>query len=606
MVKSSYSNRKYIIIAIFVITGIIYLTRLFYLQVVDDTYALSADINVLRNITQYPARGLVYDKNGKLLVYNEAAYDLMVTPGQVQDFDTLELSTLIGIDVETCSERLRKAGKYSSYKSSVFEKQISKESFGYLEEKLYKYPGFFVQPRTLRKYSFPNAAHLLGYVGEVNQRMIDENPYYKSGDYIGISGIESSYEKELRGRKGSKLVMVDVHNREKGSYQNGKYDTIAVMGRDLYTYLDADLQVYGEKLMHNKQGSIVAIDPSTGGILTLISSPGYDPNLLVGRVRAANFKALQVDTLKPLFNRALMAQYPPGSTFKPVNALIGLEEEVVFPNTRYSCNMGYYAGNLRVGCHDHFSPLNLVQSIQHSCNAYYCNVFRSILDKKEFGKTSKGYNVWRDHVMSLGFNQKFDTDIPNELSGFIPETSYYDKYYGKDKWRSLTVVSMAIGQGEVLATPLQLANFSAVVANRGFYYRPHIIKAIGEPDNYIRKFNKRNYTEIDSRHYELVAEGMHDVVEAGTARWFKIDSIPFCGKTGTVENPHGKDHSVFIAFAPKENPKIAICVIVENAGFGSTWAAPISSLMIEKYLKGYIKRKYLEENILNKDLMSEN
>ncbi len=590
----------------FLITGLIYLTRLFYLQVVDDTYALSADINVLRNITQYPARGLVYDRNGKLLVCNEAAYDLMVTPGQLKEFDTLELSTLIGIDLETCKARLAKARKYSSYKSSVFEKQISKESFGYLEEKLYKYPGFFVQPRTLRKYNFPNAAHLLGYVGEVNQRRIDESPYYKAGDYIGISGIESSYEKELRGRKGSKLVMVDVHNREKGSYQDGKYDTIAVMGRDLYTYLDADLQAYGEQLMHNKKGSIVAIDPTTGGILVLISSPCYDPNLLVGRVRAVNFKALQQDTLKPLFNRALMAQYPPGSTFKPVNALIGLEEEVVFTNTRHACNMGYYAGGLHVGCHEHFSPLNLKQSIQHSCNAYYCNVFRSILDKKAFGKVSNGYNVWRDHVMSLGFNQKFDTDIPNELSGFIPETSYYDKYYGKDKWKSLTVVSLAIGQGEILATPMQLANFSAVVANRGFYYKPHIIKAVGEPNSFIKKFNKRNYTEIDSRHYDLVAEGMHDVVRAGTARWFKIDSIPFCGKTGTVENPHGKDHSVFIAFAPKDNPKIAICVVVENAGFGSTWAAPISSLMIEKYLKGQIIRKSLEDNILNKDLMSEN
>lgn len=580
--------------------------RLFYLQVIDDTYALSADINVLRKVTQYPARGLVYDKNGKLLVYNEAAYDLMVTPGQVKELDTLELSTLIGIDVKTFKERLAKARNYSTYKPSVFEKQISKESYGYLEEKLYKFPGFFVQPRTLRKYSFPIAGHLLGYVGEVNQKTIDKDNYYRSGDYIGVSGIESSYEKELRGRKGSKLIMVDVHNREKGNYQDGKYDTIAIMGKDLYIYLDADLQAYGEKLMHNKKGSIVAIDPSTGGIIVLISSPGYDPNLLVGRVRTKNFRTLQADTLKPLFNRALMAQYPPGSTFKLVNALIGLQEGVVFPNTRYSCNMGYYAGGLHVGCHDHFSPLNLKQSIQHSCNAYYCNVFRSILDKKEYGGTSDGYNVWRDHVMSLGLNQKFDTDIPNELSGFIPETTYYDKYYGKNRWKSLTVISLAIGQGEILTTPLQLANLSAIIANGGFYYKPHIIKAIGEPNNYITKYGKRNYTRIDTRHYDVVTEGMYDVVEAGTARWFKIDSIPFCGKTGTVENPHGKDHSIFIAFAPKDDPKIAISVIVENAGFGSTWAAPIASLMIEKYLKGQINRKHLEDNILNKDLMSEN
>lgn len=604
--KSAYSNRKYIIISVFVITGIIYLSRLFYLQVIDNTYALSADINVLRNITQYPARGLIYDKKGKLLVYNEAAYDLMVTPGQVKEFDTLELSTLLGIDIEVCKNRLEKARKYSMYKASVFEKQISKESFGYLEEKLYKFPGFYVQPRTLRKYSYPIAAHLLGYVGEVNQGIIDANPYYRAGDYIGISGIESSYEKELRGRKGSKLVMVDVHNREQGSYQHGKYDTIAIMGRDLYTHLDADLQAYGEKLMHNKKGSIVAIEPSTGGILVLISSPSYDPNLLVGRVRAENFKALQADTLKPLFNRALMAQYPPGSTFKPVNALVGLQEGAVTPNTKYSCNMGYYAGGLHVGCHDHFSPLNLEQSIQYSCNAYYCNLFRAILDKKEFGSVSNAYNVWRDDVMSLGFNQKFNTDIPNELSGFIPETSYYDKYYGKGKWKSLTVISLAIGQGEILTTPLQLANFAAVVANGGFYYKPHIVKAVGDPNNKISKFNKRNYTEIDTRNFDIVKEGMYDVVEAGTARWFKIDSIPFCGKTGTVENPHGKDHSLFIAFAPKDNPKIALCVVVENAGFGATWAAPIASLMIEKYLKGYIKRTWLEDNILNKDLISEN
>lgn len=604
--KSAYSSRKFIIIGIFVITGIIYLSRLFYLQVIDDTYALSADINVLRNVTQYPARGLVYDRHGKLMVYNEAAYDLMVTPGQVKEFDTLELSTLIGIEVETCRERLQKARKYSLYKSSVFEKQISKESFGYLEEMLYKFPGFFVQPRTLRKYSFPNAAHLLGYVGEVNQKMIDDNPYYRSGDYIGISGIESAYEKELRGRKGSKLIMVDVHNREKGSYQNGKYDTIAIMGKDLYTYLDADLQMYGEQLMQNKIGSIVAIEPSTGGIIALISSPGYDPNLLVGRVRAQNFKILQQDTLKPLFNRALMAQYPPGSTFKPVNALIGLQEEVVFPETRYSCNMGYYAGGLHVGCHDHMSPLNLKQSIQHSCNAYYCNVFRSILDKKEFGSTSNGYNIWRKHVISLGFDQKFDTDIPNELPGFIPETSYYDKYYGENRWKSLTVISLAIGQGEILTTPLQLANLTAVIANRGFYYKPHIVRAVGEPNNNLTKYTKRNYTEIETQHFDIVAEGMYDVVEAGTARWFKMDSIPFCGKTGTAENPHGKDHSIFIAFAPKDNPKIALCVVVENAGFGSTYAAPIASLMIERYIKGYVKRKHIEENILNMNLLNNN
>ncbi len=589
---------------IFIIAGLVFVFRLFWLQIVDRSYYFSANNNVLRHITQYPARGLVYDRKGELLVYNEATYDLMVIPRQARNFDTLELCGLIGIDHETFRERMKKIREYSLYRPSVFEKQISKEAYGFLEEKLYKFPGFYVQPRTLRKYIRPIAAHTMGYVGEVSPRICEVNPYYKPGDYIGISGIEKSYEEILRGVKGSRIIMVDVFNREQGSFQDGKYDTIAVMGKNLYASLDMKLQEYGELLMTNKRGSVVAIEPESGEILALVTSPTYDPNLLVGRVRSHNYNILAKDSLKPLFNRALQAQYPPGSTFKLVHALIGLEEGVLNLQTRYGCAMGYSSGPIHVGCHAHAGPLDLIQSIAQSCNAYYCNVFRTILDNRAFPNHAAGYAKWREMTCSFGFGSAFDTDIPNLVKGFIPKNEYFDNIYGKSRWRFLTIVSLSIGQGEILTTPLQLANLAATIANRGYYYTPHIIRAVGTPDDKQAKFQQKHIIPVSRRHFETVVEGMYQVVEAGTAHYYKMDSIPICGKTGTAQNPHGKDHSIFIAFAPKDNPKIAISVIVENAGFGATWAAPVAFLMIEKYLMQEIKRKDVETRMIEGNLMS--
>ncbi|MHC1706928.1 MAG: penicillin-binding protein 2 [Bacteroidales bacterium] len=604
--QKALTKRKYVITMIFIVTGILFVVRLFWLQIIDRSYYLSANNNVLRHITQFPARGLIYDRNGKLLVYNEATYDLMVIPRQMKNIDTLELCQLIGIDLPTFRDRIRKIRDYSTYRPSVFEKQISKEAYGFLEEKLYKFQGFYVQPRTLRKYVKPIAAHSMGYVGEVNPDICEKNPYYKSGDYIGISGIEKSYEEELRGIKGARIIMVDVFNREKGSFQEGRYDTVAVMGRNLYSSLDMDLQEYGELLMTNKRGSVVAVEPESGEILALVTSPTYDPNLLVGRVRSHNYNILAGDSLKPLFNRALQAQYPPGSTFKLVHALIGLQEGVLGLGTRYGCSMGYSSGPIHVGCHAHAGPLDLIQSIAQSCNAYYCNVFRTILDNRKFANQAEGYRVWRNFVTSFGFGSRFDSDIPNILSGFIPKNEYFDKYYGKNRWRFLTIVSLSIGQGEILTTPLQLANLAATISNRGFYYTPHIIKATDNPKNVQPRFKEKHIVPISRQHFETVVEGMYQVVQAGTAHAYKMDSIAICGKTGTAQNPHGKDHSIFIAFAPKDNPKIAISVIVENAGFGATWAAPIAFLMIEKYLNGTIKRKDVEERMIGGNLVKEN
>jgi len=603
--KDAFINRKYLIMALIVLACSVLLIRLFIIQVVKDSYRLSADNNVLRYVTQYPARGLIYDRNGELVVLNQAAYDLMVVPRQVGKIDTNELCSLVGISKEEYIFRLRRARNYSPYRASIFEAQISRENYGFLEEKLFTFPGFFVQSRTLRKYGYPNAAHTLGYIGEVGVETVEKDPYYKSGDYIGVSGIEKSYEKELRGKKGLKIRVVDVFNRDKGSFQDGKYDTNAFAGTDLYTSIDIELQAYGELLMKNKKGSIVAIEPSTGEILCVVSSPSYDPNLLVGRIRRKNYTLLSEDTVYvPLFNRALMAMYPPGSTFKLVDALIGQQEGVLNPDTRYGCPGGFSLGNGKiVACHSHWSPLDLKQSIQYSCNTYYCRVFKSIIDKKPFTSTRDGYERWRNHVMSFGFGKKFNCDLPGELNGNIPSSNYYDKYHGKNRWRSMSIISLAIGQGEIGITPLQLANLSALIANKGFYYTPHIVRSIGTKDEKNNRFKTKFKSDVDPVYFDIVIEAMHDVVEAGTATGAKIDSIPVCGKTGTAQNPHGKNHSIFIAFAPMKNPEIAISVVVENAGFGSEWAAPIASLMIEKYIKRVVKRKELEQRMFEGNLI---
>ncbi len=597
------TERKYIVIAIFIIVGIVYLIRLLYLQVFDESYILSAENNVLRTITIYPNRGLIYDRNGKLLVYDEAAYDLMVIPRQVNVIDTAELCRLLNITDSAYRAKMEKAAEYSGYKASTFISQISKEEFGYLEEKLYKFPGFYVQSRSLRKYPYPIAAHTLGYIGEVSPAEIESDHYYRMGDYKGKSGIEKFYEKELRGKKGVKIVIVDVHNRDQGSYKNGKYDTLSEAGENLYLSIDADLQAYGEKLMVNKIGSIVAIEPGSGEILAFVTSPVYDPNLLVGRVRGDNFRKLASDSLKPLMNRAIMGNYPPGSTFKMVNALVGLQEGVLSEYTSYSC-MGPASSPIKC-THDHVTPLQLQMAIEQSCNSYFWNVFRSIIMNYKYSSYAEAFNAWRAHVTSLGFGHKFNTDIPFELSGNLPTVKTYDDIYGENHWNALTIRSLAIGQGEILVTPLQLANFTVVIANKGFYYPPHIVKAIGTEDNLIKTFREKKITTINPKHFNVVQDAMLEVFEGehGTARWSRLEGIQICGKTGTVQNPHGDDHSMFIAFAPKDNPQIALSVIVENSGYGSTWAAPIASLMVEKYLNDTITRKHIERRMLEGNLI---
>jgi penicillin-binding protein 2 len=601
--KDPFINRKYLIIAMMVLASLVLLVRLFVIQVVKQSYRMSADNNVLRYVTQYPARGLIYDRNGKLVVFNQAAYDLMVIPSQTNRIDTASFCSILGITQEIFHERMAAAINYSKRAPSVFLKQISDETYARLQEKLFLFPGFYVQPRTLRKYSKPIASHLLGYVSEVDDGVIRKDPYYKQGDYIGKSGIEEAYEKQLRGKRGVKIYMVDVYSRIKGAYENGNFDTLAVQGQDIMSTIDLDLQEYGELLMKNKKGSIVAIEPKTGEILSLVSAPDYDPGLLVGRVRSENFTKLNIDTLKPLFNRALMAAYPPGSTFKPINGLIALQEQVITPSTFFGCDKGY----LFVGCHVHASPLNLEGAIMNSCNSYFCQAYKRTLENPKYRSVNEAYDKWKDYLTQFGFGSKLGSDFVNELPGFIPATSYYDRYYGKNRWKALTVISLAIGQGEIGTTPLQLANMTAAIANRGYYYTPHVVRSVGHEGNIEPKFTSRHSISIDSSYFEEIITGMESAVNGGagkTAGIAAIKDIIVCGKTGTAQNPHGKEHSVFIAFAPKENPRIAIMVFVENAGFGAAYAAPIASLMIEKYLTGTIANKEKEESMINLNLLS--
>lgn len=597
------SDRKIVISFIFIIVGLIFIIRLFYVQIINDKYKIDSDQNVLREVIQYPARGLIYDRNGILLVYNEAAYDLMIVPKQVKEMDTLSFCKLLGIEIESFRTKFKKASDYSRYKPSVLEKEISSKEYGKIQEKLFEFPGFYAQTRTLRKYPRESAAHVLGYIGEVDQQIIDNDSYYKSGDYIGKSGIELSYESLLRGKRGVKRVLVDVHNREKGSYLDGEMDTMAVTGSTIYLSIDAVIQEYGEKLMQNKRGSIVAIEPSTGEILALVSAPAYNPNLLVGRDVKKNYPVLSNDELKPLFNRALMASYPPGSTFKTIQALIGMQDGVITENSGFPCIKS------NVGCHNHPNATSVTESIKMSCNPYYFNVFRKILLQGKstslFKDSEIGLAKWSKQVKKFGLGERLETDLPAIKKGFIPDVAFYDKWYGKGRWAFSTIYSLSIGQGEVGVVPLQMANLSAILSNRGYYYTPHLLKRIDKTDTIPQIFRRKHDVGIEKQYFNPVIEGMLKVVyeAGGTARQARIDSIDVCGKTGTAQNPHGEDHSIFIAFAPKDNPKIAIAVYIENAGFGGTWAAPIASLIMEKYLKGSIKDTIKENRILNANLM---
>ena len=590
-------RRYYIILLLIGLLAVVYLARLFSIQVLNKTYKDKAEQNALRYITEHPARGLIYDRHDSLLVYNDAAYDLMVVPNELREFDTAELCRVLDLTKEDVKKKIARAMKYSKILPSLFEQQISKEDYGFLQEKMYEFPGFFVQNRTLRSYPHPIAAHILGYVSEVNDQDMENDNYYKMGDYIGKSGIEKAYESVLRGVKGKRVVLVDVHNREMGSYDNGSEDVVPIPGTSLWSTLDLKLQRYGEELMQNKRGAIVAIEPKTGEILCLISSPTYDPNLFVGTARPKNYGVLQEDPKKPLFNRALMASYPPGSTFKLANGLIALQDGIITPSTVYTCSGGgYHLGNHVVHCHN-CGGLNIYTAIQRSCNSFFCRAYYNILsNRKKYKNIDEAYTAWLDYMTSMGFIQKYETDLPYELRGSIPSAEYFDKKYN-NSWNGNTVVSMGIGQGEAAVTPLQMANMLAVIANHGYYIKPHVVRAIGHRDSLSTQFNEKIYSKIKPEHFVTVLQGMKLVVTSGTGRGAQIPGIEVAGKTGTAQNPHGADHSVFALIAPANDPEIVIFCLVENGGFGATVACPIASLMAELYLNGEVKRTDLEKRM---------
>jgi penicillin-binding protein 2 len=600
-----FATRRNIIAGIFLLAALALLIRLFYIQVIDSGYKLSAENNSQRIETLYPARGLIYDRDGKLLVYNQPSYDLMIAPYELQKFDSVEFCNILNINIK----RLRSgiARSYNlRYRREPFIKQISPETYAILQEKMYKYPGFYVRSRTLRRYSKEFAAHLFGYVGEVDEKLIARNSSYLMGDYIGISGIEGYYENVLRGVKGQEVLLVDVHGRVKGPYQDGRFDKDAIVGKNLVCTIDEKLQEYGEKLMKNFKGSVVAIEPATGEILAIISSPSYNPSLLVGRERTMNYSKLERDSLlKPLYNRALMANYPPGSTFKPIQALIGLQEGVITASSSFSCNLGYHGRGVTVACHLHNSPLDLLHGIETSCNSYFTNVYFRIIENPKFESYKQAYDAWRGYTLSFGIGKKLNADFTNELNGVIATSGYYDRIYGANHWNAVTIRSLAIGQGEISVTPIQMANWTAAIANRGYYIIPHVVKEIEGIDTIERRFYKKHLINIDTANFGLVIKGMELSVLSGTSWIARIPNIAVCGKTGTAQNPHGKDHSVFIAFAPKDNPKIAISVYVEHGEWGASYAAPIASLMIEKYLTDSIapNRKWVEDRMLNSNLL---
>lgn len=600
---NSFFARRYVIQGIFIAVAIILLIRLFYIQVVDNKYLLSANNNVLRKVIVYPARGVILDRKGEILVQNEPVYDLMITPREVKPFDTLEFCKLIDIDKPGFDKRFKKAKSYSPYRASIFEKQLSARIYASFQEKLSGFPGFFVQKRTVRRYPDSTAAQFLGYIGEVSESMIEKSGgFYRQGDYIGISGVEKAYEELLRGQRGVQNLMVDAFNRPKGHFADGKYDTLAVPGEKLISSLDRSLQKLGEDFMQNKIGSVVAIEPATGEILAFVSSPGYDPNLMVGRERGNNYMKFLNDPYKPMFIRPTQAEYPPGSIFKIINALVGQQSGLLNTNTVFPCGGGYRYGNRIMRCTHVHPPLNLTQSIQFSCNAYYGYAYNRMIDHAGV-RPVNAYKNWRGAVAKFNVGSKLDIDLPNERKGLLPTADMYTKLWGSNKWASNFNISLSIGQGELGITPLQMANIMAIVANRGFYFKPHLIKAIGEKEVIKKEYTKKNYAGVDAPYFEPVIEGMSRVVNqpGGTAYYYgRIPNVEMCGKTGTVQNPHGEDHAVFVGFAPRDNPKIAIAVVVENAGFGGIWAGPIASMMAEFYLTDTIARpKIYKDRILN-------
>ena len=602
-------KRRFVIAGLFVVILLIYTCRLFYLQVIEEKYKAMANDNAFLTQTMYPARGQIYDRKGVLLVTNEPAYDLMVTMRNVKNLDTLDLCKTLNITREVFDQRMKdiknraKNPGYSSYTQQTFATQLSGKDYGALQPRLYKYAGFEIRPRTIRQYKIPIAPHILGTIREVNKKDIERDSYYQSGDYTGDLGVEKSYESYLRGRKGKQILLRDAHGRIKGHFEDGRYDISPIPGRDLTLSIDADLQAYAESLMVNKVGAVVAIQPSTGEILCMVSSPTFDPRLLVGRQRGRNYRALSANPYRPLYDRAVSATYPPGSTFKPTQGLIGLQDGAITPQTVLHCNGGFRMGNFRMGCHDGVAAWTIVPAIATSCNGYFGWCLVNILNNKKYKSIQESITAWKDYMVSMGYGYRLGVDVPGESRGLIPNAQYYNKAFRTEKWKPINIISISIGQGEILAPPLQIANLAATIANRGHYYVPHVIHSIQDtivPDT----FRIQQRTLIDRKWYDWIVEGMRQAAVNGTVRRtgnMDPEGIELCGKTGTAQNPHGKDHSVFMGFAPKDDPQIAICCFVENGGFGATFGVPIGTLVIEKYLNGVIsdRRRYLEDNMLN-------
>lgn len=591
-------QRPLVIVILIFLVGLILLTKLFLIQVVDDSFSKRADNNAIQRVVDNPYRGLMYDRNGKLLVYNNPIFDLMLVPKEFQVGDTTRFLEIFGITKKQLIDAYQTARKYSYVKPSPLVKQISTTNFARIQDFLIDYPGIFIRTRAVRSYPLPIASHAMGYIGEINSGQLERDTlgYYIQGDYIGLSGMERFYETQLRGEKGVKYKMVNVRGVDKGSFKEGLYDTLSVAGSNITSTIDLELQRYGELLMNGKRGSVVAIEPGTGEILAMISAPFYDPNTLTGADFGKNYQGLNLDQSKPLFNRPIMATYPPGSIFKIVQSLIGLQEGILTPQTTFTCNKSL------VACHNHPSPTNLFGAIRNSCNPYYHQAFRQIINQEvsqnTFEDTKIGLNIWRKQVLKFGLGATLGVDMNNEKPGDIPSSAIYDKKYGVGAWKYSTIYSLSIGQGEMLVTPLQMANLAAIFANKGFFYTPHLIKSIeGDTELIPKKYRTKNEVGIDSHHFDLIQEAMAEALY-GTASRAVIQNLVIAGKTGTAQNSHGEDHSVFIAFAPKDNPKIAIAVYVENAGWGGRAAASTASLMIEKYIKGEITRPELQDYVL--------
>ena len=599
-------NRKNKLLIGLWIVALVLIGKLFYIQIIDKGYKEDASNNSMVYVDIYPPRGIIYDRNGEVLVVNTVCYDILVTPRDVKQFDTLALATALDTTVDFLRNRMKYYREYRSrigYRTVTLLKQVPPSTYIKFAEQEYRFPGFRAQARSIREYPFNAGGNLLGYISEVDANYISKHPEYKAGDYVGRTGLEAAMEQQLKGEKGYHIFLRDARNRVQSAYAEGKEDKPAVPGKDIVSTIDAHLQQYGQRLMEGKVGSVVAIEPSTGEILAMVSSPGIDVDVLsdIGK----HYAEISANPRKPMFNRTVMASYPPGSVFKLVNGLIGLQEGVLVPEDSYPCHGGYYyTATRKLGCHAHTSPLRFRDAIATSCNGYFCYVFKDILDNKKYSSTTEAFDVWRDYVTSFGFGNSLGSDFPSELGGNIPTSNYYNKIYGKNRWRFQTVISLSIGQGEIGATPLQIANLAAIMANRGYYIPPHIVKD-SEGVKIDPKYHERVYTKVDTSHFETAVEGMYMAVNggstaAGTAYNASIPGLDVCGKTGTAQNPHGKDNSVFICFAPKDNPKIAVAAYVENAGFGATWALPVASLMLEKYLNGEISenRKPMEERML--------